>query len=569
MRLCVGHEKRGAILSCALILFLILLLLSPISSFAEEDGDDWWDWRADWEEEGRFAFCDVDDDTLIIKEGVISLSMFPEDQEDADEIDVYNDDYYGIHALNFDRSFDPPFRRVSFPSTLRKIGEESFIAYAFDTFTLPSQLEVLEEDAFVYCHFDVLRIESDLPVEVILKSVYDCTVEVWDVPEDHPQLKAIDGVLFSKDGKTLINYPNGRSDTHYDVPRGVEEINDIHNENLQTISLPIGLKTVDDYGFSGCTRLQAISLPLTVQSLGENIFDECVSLELVSLPNGMEADKDLDEVYAVYYTDDALYRGDNGNTSAGIRSFGRIDAPGRLGCPDSHGFPVYSTITGKRMRILIPIYDASDDTDSSRYYYQGKTVYMGEYEKGRVALYEPLGGTYAAADGYGSALGWAELIDVEYLSPQALFEYAEVKPRGTMSVWWNHLPDQEYWTPWETVIPLEGRNYKPTLFGAFVRFDDPVTHSVFGCAIQDVELTRVPDGTDHVYGIVFNSQFLEDVTLYLEPGFVEYRTLAGGTQVRIREEEDGWFYVADGEGTSGWVEQDHVLIIPEKQEEEE
>ncbi len=270
MHLRYDRNTLSGIMLRVLILFLLLLLLCPVSSLSEDDWDTWEaDWRENWEEEGFFAYCEVRDDTLVIYEGVTALTKFTDDQEDPDAEEESDG---SSNVLYFARGYDPNFHRVSFPSTLRQIGSEAFVSYYFDTFTLPSQVEVLDEYAFTYCHFDVLRIESALPIEVILNSLYDCTVESWDVPEDHPHLKAVDGVLFSKDGKTLISYPNGRTDTHYDVPAGVEHIDDIHNEYLQTISLPIGLRSIDDYGFSGCTRLQAISLPLTVQELGKNVF---------------------------------------------------------------------------------------------------------------------------------------------------------------------------------------------------------------------------------------------------------------------------------------------------------
>lgn len=550
---------------------LLVLLLIPMGIGADEMDDPWddrkedletWepdDWREDWEEDGVFAFCDVRDDTLIIYEGVTALNKFTnhqEDEEESEEID------YSVR-LSFDRSYDPDFHRVSLPSTLRYIGGEAFVSYHFEAFTLPAQLETLEEYAFTYCTFDVLRVESNLPVEALLDSLYDCTVTSWDVPEDHPALKAIDGVLFSKDGKTLIDYPNGRKGTHYDVPAGAERISNIHNEYLQTISLPIGLKSIDDSGFAGCTRLQAVSLPLTVQKLGTDAFYACVSLELVSVPDGLEADKDVDGRWAKYYPDDALYRGDNGDTLAGARSTGTIDAPGRLFSPDAEETYMYSS-GGISKRRLIPVWDTAKAANSYRWFRSGKTVYMGAYENGRVALYEPLGGTNTP--GRGSIIGWARITDVEYLNAQTLFEYAEVKPRGAMKIWWNHLPDYDYWTPWETVIPLEGRSYKPTLFGAFVRFDDSLTHAVLGCAIQDAELTRVPDGTDQVYGIVFNPAFLEDVALRTAPGGAEWKTVVGGTQVRILTEEDGWIQVTDGVDT-GWVERDHVRMVPAKEAE--
>lgn len=140
---------------------------------------------------------------------------------------------------------DHPPHQVSLPSTLRYMGGESFYCLHFNAFTLPEQLEVLEAGAFEFCFFDVLRIESTLPAQELLNSFYDCTVITYEVPEDHPLYHAIDGVLFFKDGKTLLAYPGGRTDEHYDVPAGVEHIwpYAFGTDYLKTISLLIGLKT--------------------------------------------------------------------------------------------------------------------------------------------------------------------------------------------------------------------------------------------------------------------------------------------------------------------------------------
>ncbi|MBR4458089.1 MAG: leucine-rich repeat protein [Clostridia bacterium] len=524
----------------------------------EEDDEDWenWepdDWESFWEEEGFFDFCGVEDGTLTIFEGVTSIGMDWHSGEGSDEAADPGP------GLQLDRSFSPVFRRVVLPSTLRRIDSEAFISYHFETFTISDSLEALAEDAFVHCTFDVLRIESAMPVETVLDSLYDCSVIAFEVPEDHPLLRSVDGVLFSKDGKTLLSYPGGRTDTHYDVPAGVERIANIHNESLQTVSLPIGLRSVDDFAFSFCTRLQAIALPLTVRELGRDVFYCCVSLETVSLPDGLTAERDEDGRDAEYYADDALFRGDNGDTLGGARSEGRIAAPGRL-------YAEPSAVPGRQA--LVRVYDTADGQGAPRWYRSGKTVWMGRYQNGRVALYEPLGGTYTGSDGWGAVLGWTDIANVRYLNPQTLFTYAEVRPRGTMNVWWNHLPDYAYWTPWETVLPQDGRTCKATLFGAYVRFDDPKSHAVFGCAIQDADLTRVPDGTDNVYGIVFNPAFMEDVPLRAEPDGGEAKMLCGGTQVEILAEEGGWVQVTDGTDT-GWVKQDHVRVIPEEQEDDE
>ena len=298
------------------LLLLALVLLGP-AALGEEAPP--YDWRADWEESGYDQYADVQDNTLIVFEGVTALGearKYRWDSELGTDVKIEPKFENGPRFLDlmFDASCPP--HQVSLPSTLRYLGIESFCLFDFTSFTLPEQLEVLESDAFVYCHFDVFRIESTLPAQDILYSFYDCTIDAYEVPEDHTLYQAIDGVLFSKDGKTLLAYPAGRMDEHYDVPAGVEHIwpYAFGTDYLKTISLPIGLKTIGNGAFSDCGRLQSIAIPLTVTEIGDYAFWGCVSLELVSLPDGLTANKNDNPRFVQYYTDDFIYRGDNGDT---------------------------------------------------------------------------------------------------------------------------------------------------------------------------------------------------------------------------------------------------------------
>ena len=583
------------------LLLLLVLLMLPLCALGEDvdDADDW-DWRADWEEYGYFEFCDVQDDTLIIFEGVTALgeartSYWDDELEKDVEIEPKFEN--GPSWWIYDEGGD--FHKVSLPSTLRYLGMESFSGYDFAEFTLPAQLEVLEYIAFYACDFDVLRIETTLPIEDILDSMDNCTVRAYEAPEDHPLYKTVDGVLFTKDGKTLLAYPDRRTETHYDVPAGVERIEGIHNEYLQTVSLPIGLKSVGDYGFSGCTRLQSIALPLTVTEIGKEIFNCCVSLELVSMPEGLEAEKDESGYYEEYYPDDAIFRGDNGDTLGGARSEGWIGAPGRVRETKKGYANLYETVDGKYAGKLL---------------WAGRIVEMKRYRNGKAEVYEPL---------TNQALGWVNLEDLEYLPQETLFSYASVQPRETMEIWWNHLPYESDWEPWETKIPLEGKRYEASFYGPFVRFTQEKSYARFGCRIEDAILTRKPDGTGNVYGVVYYprvkgvgvslldspngekiktlavgarvsfersegdwwlvsdgedsgwiekeyliSSYLRDVPLVDGPDGEKTKSLIGGTQVQILDEKDGWVQVTDGRDI-GWVEEKYVLIVPEQQEGEE
>ena len=543
-----------------LAFLLTAALLLPACGLAEDedgwDGWDDWDWRSYWEEWGYFDFCDVRDDTLIIFEGVTALGAARthswDDEKDEDvEIEPRFED-----GPSFIRDSDGgDFHRVSLPSTLRYLGMESFCFYHFKAFTFPAQLEVLEHYAFYGCRIDVLRIETTLPAADILGCLNDCYVSAYEVPEDHPLYKTVDGVLFSKDGKTLLAYPNYRKAEHYDVPAGVERIEAgaLSNENLKTVSLPIGLKSVGDYAFSGCTRLQSIALPLTVREIGKGIFNECVSLELVSLPEDMEAIRNEDYYSAGYYPDDAIFRGDNGDTLGGERSEGSVYAPGRVRIPEKGDITLYNSPDRKYLKL----YDSPDRKYSYKVLSANQIVYMQETQNNLVRLTDPL---------KVMNLGWAELGNLDYLPQETLFTYADVQPREVMNIWWNEFPNaynRNRWITWETKIPQEDREYQATFYGPFIRFLEWNSDARFGCLIQDAILTRVPDGTGNEYGIVYDEDYLKDIDLFQQPGGEKVKSLIAGTQIQILDETEAWYQVTDGRDT-GWVEKEHVLIVPEE-----
>ena len=82
--------------------------------------------------------------------------------------------------------------------------------------------------------------------------------------------KSIDGNLYTKDGKTLIQYAIG-------------------NEAISFI-IPDSVTSIGDWAFSECTSLASVVIPGSVTSIGKYIFHECTSLtiycEAESQPSG-------------------------------------------------------------------------------------------------------------------------------------------------------------------------------------------------------------------------------------------------------------------------------------------
>ncbi|MBP5620664.1 MAG: leucine-rich repeat protein, partial [Thermoguttaceae bacterium] len=111
-----------------------------------------------------------------------------------------------------------------------------------------------------------------------------------EVAEDNPNYRSIDGVLFSKDGKTLLRYPAGREQEKYVVPEGVETIgpnafSDCYS--LTEIELPSSVTAIESGAFQSCSLLKSIVLPDGITAIKNRAFGGCYSLESVVFPKNL------------------------------------------------------------------------------------------------------------------------------------------------------------------------------------------------------------------------------------------------------------------------------------------
>jgi hypothetical protein len=73
--------------------------------------------------------------------------------------------------------------------------------------------------------------------------------------------KDIDGVLFTKDGKTLIQYPEGKTGASYTVPDGVESIGRyaFFGNNLTSVTIPAGVTDIGVSAFYAYNQLTTVN----------------------------------------------------------------------------------------------------------------------------------------------------------------------------------------------------------------------------------------------------------------------------------------------------------------------
>lgn len=141
-------------------------------------------------------------------------------------------------------------------------------------------------------------------------------LKAFNVSDDNPYFCDVDGVLFTKDMKTLLFYPlargveikeetNGNGEKtevksiEYSIPRGVETIRTkafYKCQSLKAITIPETVKTIEEKAFFRCSSLGNIELPQSLEIIGKDAFSYCTSLQKIVIPSSV---KQID-TYAFY-----------------------------------------------------------------------------------------------------------------------------------------------------------------------------------------------------------------------------------------------------------------------------
>lgn len=129
-----------------------------------------------------------------------------------------------------------------------------------DTFNIPQGVTDICVKGFSKdASLKTIHIPNSL-TNICPKAFYSLSgLEALEADDDHPNFKSIDGVLYSKDGKELLFFPDGKKGG-FEIPEGVTTLSATLYAKLTSITIPASLTEISLDSFGGCKLLTEVNV---------------------------------------------------------------------------------------------------------------------------------------------------------------------------------------------------------------------------------------------------------------------------------------------------------------------
>ena len=126
-------------------------------------------------------------------------------------------------------------------------------------FIIPEGVSVVHKSAFSHCEFLKSIVLSATVTEFPHDAIMFCnSLQGISIDENNPTYRAIDGNLYSKDGKTFLKFC-------------------VSDEKIDLV-IPDGVTSISAFAAYYCDDLTSVVIPETVNFIGESAFSQCTSL---------------------------------------------------------------------------------------------------------------------------------------------------------------------------------------------------------------------------------------------------------------------------------------------------
>lgn len=158
-------------------------------------------------------------------------------------------------------------KSVKIPNLVTEIKDNAFIGcFSLTNIEIPNNVTTIGEEAFAYCKA-LTTIKIPNSVTCIRWNAFEgCELLTSiDVAEDNKNYASIDGVLYNKDKKILIQCPGGKT----------------------SIEIPDSVTRIEASAFWDCAKLKEIIIPNSVTNIVYTAFNGCTALNFNEYDNAL------------------------------------------------------------------------------------------------------------------------------------------------------------------------------------------------------------------------------------------------------------------------------------------
>ena len=170
----------------------------------------------------------------------------------------------------------PYVKEINLPEGLKKIGARALSNFGAEEITIPDGVEIIGSAAFADSELRKAVLPASLQKIGPMPFQYCSRLEEILIGKDNENYMTVDGVLYTKDGKKLIQYPGGKGESC-----SVEE-------GTETIGYGAFAQSSYDVAFAESVLLKHVTLPDTLRTIENAAFFDCETLESIELPDSLE-----------------------------------------------------------------------------------------------------------------------------------------------------------------------------------------------------------------------------------------------------------------------------------------
>lgn len=231
-------------------------------------------------EESSFEYITIPDSVIKIGMGVFMRNTSLKHISLSSSIDQINQSMF---------AYCTALSQIEIPNGVLTIGVGAFKGCdSLSNVTIPNKVKNIHQSAFSNCK-NLIEISIPASVKTIVSYAFGGCKNLLTikVEEENANYKSVDGNLYSKDGKKLIQYAIGKKETSFTVPNGVEVVGDsaFSRAKLLEIVLPEGLLTLESNAF-GYSSLETIVLPSSLKTIKAWAFDH-TNLTSIVIPKNV------------------------------------------------------------------------------------------------------------------------------------------------------------------------------------------------------------------------------------------------------------------------------------------